>query len=1180
MVRRQIFWRFLMGPAAQARIDVTLDSKYSATSGEILLSGIQALVRTTLDLRRLDATRGYDTAVFISGYQGSPLGSLDREFDRASKFLRPRDGVVFRPGLNEELAATSVGGTQLLGQLAHRNFDGVTGIWYGKNPGFDRAADAIRHANLSGTAPLGGAVAWIGDDPASKSSTVPSSCEPMCRSLLLPLLAPGSVGEILTLGLHAVAMSRHAGLWTGLKIVADVADASAVVSVDGLLDQIPPLELRRKFLPPVLLPPTNIDAEFDLMTKRLERACEYAEVANLNRVTFEPQHAQVAVVAAGTGYQALVRALSDLGLDDRALNNFGVRLVQLGMPWPLDRGLVRRLTKGVDRVVVVEDKLPFIESIFKEALYGTDHAPAVIGKRQADGSALLSPRSGLVSDDVIGALRKVLPGIADWPVPASSPRRHDGRLELLPSRTPAFCSGCPHSVSTRASADQLIGVGIGCHTMITLEPQGKRGELIGMTQMGGEGAQWFGLEPFTDDQHFFQNLGDGTFYHSGSLALRAAVAAEANITYKLLFNDAVAMTGGQVPVGQMSIPELTKWLTLEGVRKIVITTANPEAWRRARLGKNVSVRHRDHIAEVQQDLSRERGVTVLLHIDRCATEERRLRKKGKIPTPAERIWINERVCEGCGDCGDKSTCLSVLPTNTEFGRKTRIHQSSCNQDTSCLDGDCPSFVRVTASSEPTKWVIPDVLLPAPSRLIGPDVLIRMPGIGGTGVVTASAVLQMAAFIEGRYAAGLEQIGLAQKGGPVISDIRVATAPVSGQLRAGKGTVDVLVGFDALGAGSDATLDSLRSTAIAVVNTAHVPTATMVQNITATAPAWKDIRSRLEEATAASKNLYVDAQTLAHRFFADHMPTNLILVGAAFQHGVLPLEDWSMEQAIRLNGAAVDQNLQAFRLGRIAVAAPEQLQPPSDSSVTATPTAADLGSDLNLSSNRNRRIARLAGELVAYQNSGYARSFITSVKAAADQVRYLPSEVVENVVATYAEGLFKLMAYKDEFEVARLHLDSVERARMAAEFGSGAKARIMLHPPVLRALGWNRKIPFGAWALPVLRLLYAMRWMRGKRLDVFGRSEVRRIERALAGEYQTAMAKALDCLTPATLPLVLDLARAPSIVRGYEDVKLRNVDRYRKKVADLLNQLETAQSTTVTDHDADPNYHPEASLWKG
>jgi indolepyruvate ferredoxin oxidoreductase len=646
-----------MSATATPRPHVTLDDKYAAESGHVLMSGIQALVRVTLDQRRLDRRDGLDTAVFVSGYPGSPLGGLDQELRRAAKHLEPA-GVVFQAGLNEELAATAVAGTQLLGQLDGRRHDGVTGIWFGKAPGFDRAADAIRHGTLSGTAPLGGAVAWIGDDPSAKSSTVPSSSEQMCRSLHMPLLAPGTVGEVVSLGLHAVALSRHAGLWCGLKIVADTADGSSVVALDGILDAIPRLPQRADAAPPILLAPSNLDAEQDLMTRRLARAIEYAREAQLNRVAFEPRRPRLAVVAAGMGYQALLRALDELGLDAEAL---GLRLVALGMPFPLDRDDVRRLVAGVETVLVIEDKLAFVEAQLKEALYRAPAAPLILGKQDADGAPLLPSRSALTADDVAAALVRVIGGDA---LPETARQRLERIAppvpdpQPLPTRTPYFCSGCPHNVSTRADPQQLVGVGIGCHTLVAIDGGDRRGRLVGMTQMGGEGAQWLGLAPFTDDEHFVQNVGDGTFHHSGSLAIRAATAAGARITYKLLYNDAVAMTGGQRPPGRLDVPDLTRWLALEGVKRIVVTTPEPDLYRDVALDPIASVRHRDELQEAQRELAAIDGVTVLIHDDRCATEKRRLRKRGKLETPAERVWINERVCEGCGATAASSRAAS------------------------------------------------------------------------------------------------------------------------------------------------------------------------------------------------------------------------------------------------------------------------------------------------------------------------------------------------------------------------------------------------------------------------------------------------------------------------------------------------------------------------------------------
>jgi indolepyruvate ferredoxin oxidoreductase len=1187
-------------------MSVSLDDKYGSEEGPVLLTGIQALVRSTLDQRRLDDRRRRDTRVFVSGYQGSPLGGVDRELHRARHHADAL-GVVFRPGLNEELAATAVAGTQLLGQLDRRRHEGVTGIWFGKAPGLDRAADAIRHATLSGTAPLGGAVAWIGDDPTAKSSTVPSASESLCRSLVMPLLAPGTVEEIVQLGLHAVALSRHAGLWTGLKIVADIADATATVELGGMLDAVPAFVPREAHHAPTLLPPFNLDAELDLTTVRLDRAREYARAAGLNRVVHEPARPRLAIVAGGLSHQAVLRALDELGLVDDALDALGVRLVRLSMPWPLDRDVLREVLARVETVPVVEDKLPFVETLVRDALYRLPGAPLVLGKEDADGRPLLSPRSALTADDVARALGRVLGEDAL----AEGARARLRRLaeqaapdpDPLPRRTPYFCSGCPHNISTAAPHDTLVGVGIGCHTMVALDADDRRGTLLGMPQMGGEGAQWLGLQPFTDDVHMVQNMGDGTFHHSGSLAIRAAVAGGARITYKLLYNDAVAMTGGQRPEGQLSIPALTRWLRLEGVARVVVTTPEPEGYRRVALAEGTAVRHRDELQAVAAELAAVDGVTVLIHDDRCATEERRLRKRGKLRAPAQRITINQRVCEGCGDCGDQSTCLSVQPVDTEFGRKTQIHQASCNQDTSCLKGDCPSFLTVVpgtaaAPTRPGLARIPGgsgparpggsgpapsaggtgaggISLPEPVRRVPEDVLVRIPGVGGTGVVTISQILQMAAHLEGRPAAGLEQIGLAQKGGPVISDLRIGAVggpPVRGQLRATAGTADVLLGFDLLGAAAAETLATADpSRTVAVVNTTRTPTATMVTDPRAGFGSSRRPLARIDAVTRAGEGLRIDAGGLAEALFADHMPANMLLVGAAFQHGCLPLGAEAIERAIALNGAAVDENLAAFRWGRAAAADPEAVRtaatPPSTALAPPAPPdgrVAALVRDAGLSGALAELVVHRGTELVAFQDLRAARAYVRDVAGVAAAEVAATGTSGGPVAKAYARGLHKLLAYKDEYEIARLHLDATERSRVAREFGPDARVRVMLQPPLLRTLGIDRKLAMGPWIRPAFATLHRMRRLRGTRLDPFGRTEVRRIERALPGQYRQVVAEALRYLRPDTVGRVVALAELPDVVRGYEDVKLRNVAEYRARTARELTALATADPSDGRD----------------
>jgi indolepyruvate ferredoxin oxidoreductase len=1144
--------------APVATSPVSLDDKYRNESGSVLISGLQALVRLTLDQRRLDISRDLSTAVYVSGYQGSPLGGLDREFGRAAEYTSALD-VVFQPGLNEELAATAVAGTQLIGELERRTKEGIVGFWFGKNPGLDRAADAIRHGNVSGTAALGGAVALIGDDPDCKSSTIPSSSEQMCRSLVMPVLAPGTVEDILRLGLHAIALSRDAGLWSAIKVVADVADASATVSLDRLFDDVPS-PTPREHRPPILLPPTSLAAEAELLGVRLERAISYGTRAGLNRIDFEPRRPRRALVAAGLAYEAVHRALLELGLGEPELEQLGLRLVKLSMPWPLDPVFVGEFAAGIEEVVVVEDKTPFLSGQIKEALYGAAAGPRILGRAAPGSEGLFSHAGAAQVDDVITALGTWLPELSeDAKARADAAAALRMPEEAPPARIPYFCSGCPHNRSTKASADELVGVGIGCHTLVELDTGG-RGRLLGMTQMGGEGSQWLGLAPFTGDHHFTQNMGDGTFHHSGSLAIRSAVAARVRMTYKLLYNDAVAMTGGQHPQGQRSVPALTRLFAAEGVAQVAVVTADPGSYRGVSLDPIAKVAHRDQLAEVEAALHRVDGVTVLIYDDRCATEERRLRKRKQLPTPTQRVWINERVCEGCGDCGEKSTCLSVQPVETEYGRKTRIHQASCNQDYSCLDGDCPSFVVV----EPGKRAEVS-LRSAPADLPDPirgeerrDVLLRMPGIGGTGVVTVSQILQMAAHLEGLEAAGLEQIGLAQKGGPVISDVRIGPGASAGSLRANRGAADVLIGFDLLGAASPANLavaDPERT--VAIISTSAVPTATMVTDVSAPVVTEALLRRRIDAATRSEENVYLDAVDLSTRLFGDHLPANLLLIGAAYQVGSVPVTAASIESAITLNGTAVETNIEAFRWGRAVIARPaaveaiptlERARPPLH------PEAASLVEGLPFGDPLAELVAQRSSDLIDYQDTRWARSYVDAVADAADRIGRALGDGGEPLAIGYARGLHKLMAYKDEYEVARLHLDGIERARLTHEFGEGTRVKIKLHPPVLRAMGLKRKVGFGRTAVPLLTALRSAKVLRGRPWDPFGHARVRKVERTLIGEYRELVDSALAHLRPENAHVLTELVALPDVVRGYEEIKLANVEQFRRRAAELSAEL--------------------------
>ena len=1163
------------GPAAPvklARPGTTLTDKYALEQGTIFLSGIQALVRVLLDQHRADTRAGLDTATFVSGYQGSPLGGFDKEIMGLGTFAEEH-ALSFSTGLNEELAATAVYGSQLVGNVPGARHDGVLGVWYGKNPGLDRASDALRHANFAGTDPNGGALALVGDDPSCKSSTLPSGGEATLAALHMPAFYPGNLQEVLDLGRHAIACSRASGLWSAMKIVTNVADAAGTAQVwpDRVVPVMPMVEYEgrpyRHQPSGHLLAPESLELERTLFGPRLELARRYGAMNHLNPVSVPTRDAWLGIVAAGKTYYELLQALQELGLDQRELERAGIRLMKVGMLYPHDRDAFRAFGRGLREILVVEEKLPYLETALRDALYGASDAPRILGKRDEDDGPLVPAESELDADTISLAVAgrierhariETVHARAHAIAERLSATRRTAGLPIL-ARTPFFCSGCPHNTSTANPEGTLVGAGIGCHTMVLLNPEGK-GEITGITQMGGEGAQFVGMAPFTDAEHFVQNIGDGTFHHSGSLAVRFAAASGINVTYKLLYNSTVAMTGGQDILGQLTVPELTRWLALEGVRQVIVTTEDPGRYKRVALDPIAKVVHRDRLAEAQAELAAVKGVTVLIHDQWCAAESRRLRKRGKVPTPPQRIHINERVCEGCGDCGEKSACLSVLPVETEFGRKTQIHQASCNLDFSCIKGDCPSFLEIIPAAKAKKaFPAPPADLPDPvMRVPLHDFQMRMPGIGGTGVVTVSQILQMAALLDGRHAFGLDQTGLAQKGGPVISDVRISRDRIEGSNKASMGGADLLLGFDVLGAANPKNLlvaDAERT--VAIVSTSAMPTASMVLDTSVAFPTQRRNLAAIEKVTRADENVYLDAHALSETLFGDHMPTNLLLIGAAFQHGCLPLSADAIEHAIRLNGAAVDKSLAAFAWGRAAVARPELvddlLAPP-----VVTPELSSVAREIVDATGAEGELRRLleirVPDLVGYQSARYARRYAEQVMAvAAEETRRgAPGETA--VAEAFAHGLHRFMAYKDEYEVARLHLDSVEQAKREGQFGKGAKVRFLLHPPLLRTLGMQRKIKLGRWFVPAFRLLRAGRRLRGTPLDLFGIPRMRRLERALIDEYRELVGGAIQTLRPDTHSRVAEIAGLADMVRGYEDIKLRNVERFRERAAELTAEL--------------------------
>ena len=1129
-----------------------LSDRYTATSGRVQLTGVQALARLPIDQHRRDLAAGLNVGTFISGYEGSPLAGYDQELGRLKQLLDGCD-VTFVPGLNEEAAATSVQGSQLACTLPGAARDGVIGIWYGKAPGLDRATDALRHGNLMGSHPKGGALVLVGDDPAAKSSTLPCASDVALADLSIPYLYPADSQDVLDLGRHAIELSRASGLWAGLKIVTAVADGSSTVNLaaEWQAPRIPPGA--GTHVPTArLLHPTLGQLERDLVTNRLRIAREYARLNGLNRVLGRGPGDVLGVVAAGHTFLDVLAALRRLGIDEADLAASPVRLLRVGMPWPLEETVVREFADGLEEILVVEEKRSFLEAAIRDVLYGGPVQPAVTGKRDADGSELVPAYGELDADSILGPLRRRM--TARGVPAAAAPAAADVRTTLpLVSRVPYFCSGCPHNSSTKPLPGTLVGGGIGCHALVLLMDESQAGTVTGLSQMGGEGMQWIGMAPFLDRDHFVQNIGDGTFDHSGSLAIRAAVAARANMTYKLLYNSAVAMTGGQRPASGMTVPQIVGVLLAEGVARVIVTTEDLGRYRRVKLPRGVAVWDRSRIAEAQRVLAATPGVTVLVHDQECATEKRRKRKRGKIAQPQTRVFINERICEGCGDCGRKSNCLSVQPVPTEFGRKTRVHQSSCNVDYSCLDGDCPAFMTVVpgapADRRPAAEAITPDELPAPRPVVDPGSFgIRLTGVGGTGVVTVSQVLATAGLIAGWHTRSLDQTGLAQKGGAVVSDVRFSRSAPPPTNKLGTGECDLYLGCDLLVASDPKNLAvTAPDRTVAVVSVAEVPTGPMVSDPALAFPDRTAVSQPILD-RVRDGSVLLDVRQIVLGLFGDDQFANVFLVGAGFQTGALPLPPDAIEEAIRVNGVAVEKNLQAFRRGRQYVADPRALL-----------AAASLNRPAAAEPTLDRLIRTRADDLTAYQDPAYARRYLDVVERvrAAEQDRTPGSTALTEAVARY---LYKLMAYKDEYEVARLALEPSLGAGLETEFGPGARASWRLHPPVLRALGMKRKIALGPWFVPAFQALRAMRGLRGTSMDPFGRTRIRVLERALIEEYLGLVDHLIGRLSPDTAALAVRLAELPDSVRGYEDVKMRTVESYHQAMAELRTQLDEIPAT--------------------
>ena len=1162
-----------------ALADFRLEDRFVRDEGDVAMSGVQALLRVLLDQLRADRRDGLSTAAMVSGYRGSPLGGIDQLMTSNAEELE-NNHISFIPGLNEDLGATAVWGSQLANRNFEGNYDGVLGMWYGKAPGVDRSGDAIRHANVCGVDPKGGVLLVAGDDPASKSSTLASESEFALLHFQTPILYPGSVQEVADYGRIGYEMSRYSGLWSALKIVTNVADGYSTIKVGPgrVQTKRPDFEWNggpwKHSQQDSLFGPNAVRMELEIHEGRMEALERFIAINNLNHQTVTSADAKVGLVAAGKTYYDLREALDRMGLTEGELERLGVRVFKPAVVWPLEPTSVREFADGLEVIVVVEEKRAFLETFIREILYGTPNAPAVFGKRDEEGAFWFPGHGEMEADTVARKIRPFLvsrfgedavgPAVKERisiPVTLGAPSEKKSA-----NRLPNFCSGCPHNRSTWVPEGSEAGGGIGCHGMASMTPTRN---VKGTTQMGGEGIQWVGAAPFVTMEHRFQNIGDGTFHHSGSLAVRQAVAAGTNVTYKILYNAAVAMTGGQDIDGGMEVPELTRSLDAEGVAKVMVVTEDPDKYaNNANFAKGVEVWHRDRLDEAQRLLRDVPGCTVLIYDQPCAAELRRDRKRGKVADPAMRVFINEAVCEGCGDCGEKSSCLSVQPVETEFGRKTQIHQSSCNKDYSCLDGDCPAFVEVIPGgkmAEKSTIAVGKIGddLPEPDRIDEGNVL--MMGIGGTGVVTINQLLATAALLDGKQAHGLDQTGLAQKGGPVVSNLKIrrdgsedAAAELGEGNKVGTGEADAYIVFDLITGTNPLNLTkAMPGRTVAVVSSSKVPTGAMVRDTSAEYPEWSELQQTLDDATTAEKNIYFDAGNLSDNLYRTHMPANIIVLGAAYQSGVVPISSAAIERAIELNGVAVEMNTQAFRIGRKIAIDPAfldslhierlgRVKREAKASKKAGKMIAAVGDP---SEELERLLNIRVTDLIAYQDADYAQSYVDFVaKVRSVELGVGSDNRLSEATARY---LHKLMAYKDEYEVARLHRSKEFQAAIKEQFGDETKVTYKLHPPMARRLGLKKKIGLGRTGDASFMALAPMKKLRGKAADPFGRTEHRKMERELIEEYRATIEGLLDGLSAANFDQAVEIAELPDMIRGYEDIKEANVDLYHEKLNELL-----------------------------
>jgi indolepyruvate ferredoxin oxidoreductase len=1156
-----------------------LQDNLAADGGTVFLTGTQALVRLLLMQRALDRTAGLNTAAFVSGYRGSPLGMLDQQLWKAQKLLDAA-GVQFLPAINEDLAATACLGTQRVALDPKRTVDGVAAMWYGKGPGVDRSGDALKHGNAYGSSPQGGVLVVAGDDHGCVSSSMPHQSDLAMQAWSMPVLHPANVAEYLEFGLYGWALSRFSGAWVGFKAISEVVESGMTVDLDAVPlgfttpphhTPAQPLHVRAVDLPSLALE--------ERLVHKLDAVRAFARVNAVDKHIVSSPRATLGIVTVGKAHFDFMEVLRRLALDPNALAAAGVRVYKVGLAFPIEPTRMLDFVAGLEEILVIEEKAPVVERQIKELLYAVpnEQRPRIAGKTDHEGAPLLS---------ALGELRpsRVMPVVAEWLArlnPALDRRERvvDFTMPALLSnaadavkRQPYFCSGCPHNTSTKVPDGSRALAGIGCHFMASWMERGTSG----LIQMGAEGVDWAAHSRFTSEKHVFQNLGDGTYFHSGLLAIRQAIAARTNITYKLLYNDAVAMTGGQPVDGSISVPEIARQVQAEGAVRIAVVSDEIAKYR-GREGDfphGTTFHDRNEMDAVQRTLRDVEGVTLLIYDQACAAEKRRRRKKGELADPTTRVIINERVCEGCGDCGTASNCLSVVPVETDWGRKRAIEQGSCNKDYSCLNGFCPSFVTLegavpkkrsaTLNADALARELAAVPAPPPWRWTGPfDLLVT--GVGGTGVVTVGALVAMAAHLESKQASVLDFMGFAQKGGAVLSFVRVApTLDALNQVRIDTQQADIVLACDmVVGASPDALGTVKHGRTVFVANAHELPLAAQLRQPDLDLHAGA-LLAKMRHAAGAERVFTLDAQSIAQRLLGDTLPSNIVMLGAAYQHGLLPVSEAAIARTIELNGVAVEINRAAFALGRLAVAAPEAL----DRLAGQAPVRPEPVEGPQAMVTLDALIARREAFLAQYQDAALARRY----RALVDRVRRAEAPLARHSLTdTVARQYARLLAVKDEYEVARLHTDGAFAHTLSEQFERWDAITFHMAPPLLARRGADgkpRKMALsGAWLMPAMRALAALRRIRGRWYDPFGHTEERRLERRLARDYEALIDEALSHLSAERHAHALAIARVPETIRGYGHVKLANLATARARWSELRERGDAESSAPVPVHAA-------------